>query len=94
MKRIIGLPGETGSPSENGVVYVERHASSTSPTSTPDGAEAPTSAPITLGPDEYFMMGDNRALSCDSRRWGPITRDDLVGPVFFVYWPPNRIGFR
>ena len=40
------------------------------------------------------MMGDNRAESCDSRRWGSVPRGDLIGPVFAVYWPPNRIGFR
>ena len=33
------------------------------------------------------MMGDNRGQSCDSRKWGPVTRDDLIGPVFAIYWP-------
>jgi signal peptidase I len=42
----------------------------------------------------YFMMGDNRAQSCDSREWGPVPRKNLIGEVFAVYWPPNRIGFR
>ena len=40
------------------------------------------------------MMGDNRAQSCDSRRWGSVTRGDLIGPVFMIYWPPTRIGFK
>jgi signal peptidase I len=40
------------------------------------------------------MMGDNRASSCDSRDWGPVPRGNLIGPVFAVYWPPQRIGFR
>ena len=43
---------------------------------------------------EYFFMGDNRAASCDSRYWGSVPRKNLIGEVFFVYWPPNRIGFR
>jgi signal peptidase I len=43
---------------------------------------------------EYFFMGDNRAQSCDSRVWGAVPRANLIGEVFFVYWPPNRIGFR
>jgi signal peptidase I len=43
---------------------------------------------------QYFFMGDNRAQSCDSRQWGSVPRDNLIGTVFFVYWPPNRIGFR
>jgi signal peptidase I len=40
------------------------------------------------------MMGDNRPESCDSRAWGGVTRSELIGTVFFVYWPPDRIGFR
>ena len=43
---------------------------------------------------EYFMMGDNRANSCDSRTWGSVPRDKLIGLVFFVYWPPDRISFK
>ena len=45
-------------------------------------------------PGDYFMMGDNRSESCDSRAWGGVPRDKLIGTVFFVYWPPDRIGFR
>jgi signal peptidase I len=51
-----------------------------------------TWGPIPRG--SYFMMGDNRPDSCDSRRWGAVPRDRLIGPVFFVYWPPNRISIR
>jgi signal peptidase I len=47
-----------------------------------------------VAPDSYFMMGDNRSQSCDSRTWGSVPRKDLIGTVFFVYWPPDRIGFR
>ena len=39
-------------------------------------------------------MGDNRSQSCDSREWGTVPRANLIGEVFFVYWPPMRIGFR
>ena len=39
-------------------------------------------------------MGDNRVQSCDSREWGAVPRGNLIGEVFFVYWPPTRIGFR
>jgi signal peptidase I len=50
--------------------------------------------PITVPEDSYFMMGDNRLQSCDSREWGAVPRDNLIGPVFSLYWPPQRIGFR
>jgi signal peptidase I len=40
------------------------------------------------------MMGDNRSQSCDSRVWGAVPRGNLIGEVFAVYWPPQRIGFR
>ncbi len=42
----------------------------------------------------YFVMGDNRLFSCDSREYGPIDGADIVGEVVFTYWPPNRISFR
>jgi signal peptidase I len=47
---------------------------------------------ITIPPDHYFMMGDNRGRSDDSRFWGPVPRDWLIGQAFFTYWPPDRVG--
>ena len=48
----------------------------------------------TVPDGQYFMMGDNRGESCDSRTWGSVPRNKLIGTVFFVYWPPDRISFR
>jgi len=48
--------------------------------------------PITVPEDHYFMMGDNRGLSDDSRYWGPVPRDWMIGKAFFTYWPIDRIG--
>jgi signal peptidase I len=50
--------------------------------------------PVKIDPGNYFMMGDNRASSCDSRVWGTVPRKNIIGQVFAVYWPPNRIGFK
>jgi len=92
VKRIIGLPGDTvserkGRVSINGrpldepyVPQSERNPQANGSWTVPRGA--------------YFMMGDNRAQSCDSREWGSVPRSDLIGPVFAVYWPPQRISFR
>jgi signal peptidase I len=89
VKRLIGLPGDTvaqqsGILRVNGAPLEESYVNGG-----PAGLDFPER---TLGPDEYFMMGDNRGQSCDSREWGPVSRDDLIGPVFAVYWPPTRLG--
>jgi signal peptidase I len=47
---------------------------------------------ITVPPDHYFMMGDNRGASDDSRFWGPVPKSWIIGDAFATYWPPNRIG--
>src|SRR5215218_8334205 len=89
VKRIIGLPGEVVRQ-RDGAVYIDGKRLRESYVHQRDFENGRWVVP----PDHYFMMGDNRPQSCDSRRWGSVPRDDLVGPVFFVYWPPNRIGFR
>jgi signal peptidase I len=89
VKRLVGLPGERIS-SAQGVVYVDGE-----PLDEPyvnGGPPGPDFRERVLGADEYFMLGDNRGQSCDSRKWGPVTRDDLIGPVFAIYWPLTRLG--
>ena len=58
------------------------------------GAVGEPFGPVTVGEGEYFMMGDNRLSSCDSREWGTVPRENLIGPVFARYWPVQRIGFQ
>jgi signal peptidase I len=92
VKRIIGLPGETWEM-RNGFVYIngKRLNESYVPA---DRRDLDTKPPVKIPDDSYFVMGDNRAQSCDSRVWGPLPRDNLIGKVFAVYWPPKRISFR
>ena len=93
VKRLIGLPGETWEENDgdifiNGKKLIEPYVKA-------DRKDTATSYPPRKIPKGmYFMMGDNRSQSCDSREWGPVPRKNLIGEVFAVYWPPNRIGFR
>jgi signal peptidase I len=92
VKRLVGLPGETIS-GRQGRVFVDGE-----PLEEPY-LESERRDDLSFGPrmipeDHYFFMGDNRAQSCDSRRWGAVPRENLIGEVFAVYWPPQRIGFR
>jgi signal peptidase I len=40
----------------------------------------------------FFVLGDNRTMSCDSRRWGFVPRNNIIGRADVIYWPPNRVG--
>ena len=91
VKRIIGLPGETVRE-RSGRIYVDGKFLKESYVQ-PQNRDF-DSGRWYVPKGHYFMMGDNRAQSCDSRRWGSVPRSDLIGPVFMIYWPPNRIGFK
>jgi signal peptidase I len=92
VKRLIGLPGETVSE-RDGVIYInERRLRE--PYLDPEFRDRQTGSWPTIAHGEYFFLGDNRAHSCDSRTWGTVPRSNLIGPVVFTYWPPNRISTR
>jgi signal peptidase I len=90
VKRIIGLPGEVVSV-RDGFVYIDG-ARLSEPYVEPSFRDGQTKSWRPVPEDSYFVMGDNRAASCDSRVWGTVPRDDLIGPIFLTYWPPNRLG--
>ncbi len=56
------------------------------------GVERDEFGPVTVPPNSYFMMGDNRDRSCDSRYWGPVPMSYVKGRAWFIYWPPSRLG--
>jgi signal peptidase I len=87
IKRVIGLPGETVTV-RGGVVYVNNVALDEPYISAPPSYENTW----TLGPDEYFVLGDNRNSSSDSHAWGPLARHFLIGRAVLVYWPPDLWG--
>jgi signal peptidase I len=95
VKRIIGMPGEQvdlrlvegrahvyidGEQLDEPYVEDERRAVTTGSWSVPD--------------DSYFVLADNRAVSCDSSAWGPLRTNEVDGEVVMTYWPPDRITFR
>jgi signal peptidase I len=94
IKRIVASPGDTlsvkdGHPVVNGVEKTDE------PYTNPCGGGIECNLPkkIKIPPGHYFMMGDNRGESDDSRFWGPVPEDWIIGEAFFTYWPPDRIGF-
>jgi signal peptidase I len=94
VKRLIGLPGDTISERTGGFVFIDGKPLVEPYVSPQRRAGDHIVGTWHVKPGEYFFMGDNRGESCDSRTWGAVPRKNLIGEVFFVYWPPNRIGFR
>lgn len=93
IKRVVGLPGDRISI-QNGHVIRNGKREADSYIVNCDGGEAcnfPQS--ITVPRGDYYMMGDNRPDSEDSRFWGPVPRSWIIGKAFLTYWPPDRIGF-
>jgi signal peptidase I len=93
IKRVVAGPGDTvkildGHVYRNGVREKDSYIE---PCGGDPSCTFPT--PVKVPPGDYFMMGDNRGASDDSRFWGPVPEKWIIGIAFFTYWPPDRIGF-
>ncbi|MEK7549199.1 MAG: signal peptidase I, partial [Patescibacteria group bacterium] len=95
IKRIIGLPGEKieinngeivvfNDKHQDGVVFCENYLPFGLDTTGKEGS-------VVISPDEYFVLGDNRNFSFDSRSWGALQKNELVGLVRLRLWPPNEV---
>jgi signal peptidase I len=92
VKRVVGVAGDklriiNGHVFRNGK---EEHGSYIQPC--PQPSQCTFRETITVPPGHYFMMGDNRGESDDSRYWGPVPQKWIIGVAFFTYWPPDRLG--
>lgn len=96
IKRIIGLPGETIQIKGSKVTIVNAaHPNGFELNETyldPNNLGGPTDITKTLGPNEYYVLGDNRKVSADSRSWGTLPRQDIVGRAILRLFPFNQIG--
>ena len=92
IKRVVGEPGDRLKVIE-GRVYVNGELQD-EPFINPDAQCAICELPqeITVPPGHFFMMGDNRGKSADSREWGPVPEDSIIGNAFFTYWQLDRVG--
>ena len=95
IKRIIALPGESVSI-KNGGVYIndkklqENYLNQSLITSS--GVFAEETKELTVPKDNYFVLGDNRPASSDSRTWGFVAKEKINGRAWVVYWPPEKVG--
>ena len=101
IKRVVGLPGERIAL-KDGAVYIDGRRLSEPYVDVSGGRREQTDpvfgtgktwaleTPYVIPPGNYFVMGDNREVSDDSRDWGTVPRNEIVGEAFFTYWPLNR----
>ncbi|MEK7550914.1 MAG: signal peptidase I [Patescibacteria group bacterium] len=96
IKRIIALPGDSvkvigGKVYINGIKLAETYLADTLFTSSSNFLEEGEEYVVPTG--NWIVMGDNRPHSSDSRSWGPITKKEISGKAWLVYWPPKQSGF-
>lgn len=93
IKRVVGLPGDRISIRDGHVIRNGRAEQDRYIIQCSGDASCNFQGTITIPHGDYYMMGDNRPDSEDSRFWGPVPKAWIIGKAFFTYWPPGRIGF-
>jgi signal peptidase I len=92
VKRVVGLPGDVLQIVDGHVIRNGKHEPDAYIAACGGAPECTFSRSIRVPAGDYYMMGDNRGDSDDSRFWGPVPQHDIIGVAFFTYWPPDRIG--
>jgi signal peptidase I len=90
IKRVVALPGDTveiheGSVQLNGRAIDEPYVP-------PQYRDLTSASPVVVPNDHYYVLGDHRSSSNDSRSWGPVHRRHIYGKAVFIYWPPDKAG--
>ena len=89
IKRVIGLPGEKVKVMDDHVFINDELLDEAKYL---QGVDTAGNVEVTLGSDEYFVLGDNRQASSDSRRWGEVNKKFIIGRAWLRAWPFNRLG--
>jgi signal peptidase I len=92
VKRVVGLPGDVLRIVGGHVIRDGKREPDAYITACGGTGECTFSGSIRVPAGDYYMMGDNRGDSDDSRYWGPVPQRYVIGVAFFTYWPPDRIG--
>ncbi len=92
IKRVVGGPGDRIQVRDGKVIRNGRPTKEPFAQPCQTGASCDFAGEITIPEDHWYMMGDNRGASDDSRFWGPVPREWFIGGAFATYWPPNKIG--
>ena len=90
VKRVIGTPGDVLTSKGNTIYVNGKPLDEKWPHTEPLG---PAIGHVTVSANQYFVMGDNHADSCDSRSWGTVPRSDIIGKAFVRFWPLSRVAW-